>query len=68
MRNDNYPPGVTNLPADENPMKEYELEVGGLIYVEATGVDSLQDVLNDDIRNILYENYMNGKITVERTN
>ena len=64
MANENYPPGVFELPGDRDVEKEYIFEIGGEVRVTAYSEEGAEIKLKNDIKYILYEAWVDGKITL----
>lgn len=62
MANDNYPPGVNELPDDKVEEKEFNYEVTGGFSVSAYNEEEIES----DMRNLLYEAYRSGTISVDK--
>lgn len=62
MMNNNYPPGVFNLPDDKTEFIEHNYEVSGIISVGIYENENKKDYLEENIRSILYNAYKNGDI------
>ena len=60
----NYPPGVSELPGDGEIEKEYIFEFNGEIAVPAYSEEGAEIKLKNDIKYLLYEAWVDGKITL----
>lgn len=64
MANENYPPGTFKLPGDRDVEKEYIFEFNGEIVVSAYSEEGAEIKLKNDIKYLLYEAWVDGKITL----
>ena len=62
--NENYPPGVFELPDDGETEEKYIFEVRGEVVVEAYSEEDAEDVLENNLREILADAYYNGNIEI----
>lgn len=65
MKNNNYPPGVFNLPGDNIRLIEHNYEVDGGFTVEIYENEDKKEFIEENIRSILYEAYKKGTITIQ---
>lgn len=64
MANDNYPPGVFELPDDNIELIEHNYEVSGGFTVEIYENEDKKEYIEENIRDILYSAYKDGEIDV----
>lgn len=63
--NDYYPAGIFELPGERDETKTYIFEVGGEVEVEAYSEEDAEQEIENNIKDILYEAYVNGDIEVQ---
>lgn len=63
--NDRYPPGTFELPGERDEAKTYIFEVGGEVEVEAYSEEDAEQEVENNIKDILYDAYINGTIQVQ---
>lgn len=66
MSNENYPPGVFELPDDNIELVEHNYEVSGGFTVEVYENEDEEEYLEDNIRYILYDAYKKGTIHIRK--
>lgn len=64
MANDNYPPGTFDLPDDNVELIKHNYEVNGGFTIEVYENEDKQEFMEENIRDILYNAYKDGKIDV----
>ena len=61
----NYPPGVSELPADRVTESEYLFEAYGEVRVLAYSEEDAKEELQQNIKEHLYDAYLNGDLYVQ---
>lgn len=64
MANENYPPGVFELPGDRDVEREYFFEISGEIIVHAYSEEGAEEKLKNDIKELLYDAWTNENIEI----
>ena len=64
MANENYPPGVFELPGDRDVENEYIFEIGGEVRVPAYSEEGAEIKLQNEIKDLLYHAWLDGNIEI----
>lgn len=65
MPNNNYPLGVNKLPDDNIELIKHNYTVDGGFTIEVYENEDRREILNDNIKDILYNAYQEGIIVIE---
>lgn len=64
MSNENYPPGVFELPDDNVELVKHNFEVSGGFTVEIYENEEKKEYIENNIRDILHDAYKDGKLEI----